>query len=224
MTPLINLCAGALPKLVLFDLDGTLIDSVPDIATATDTTLTSLGAPAAGASKVRLWVGNGAATLVQRALHDAGIDQAQHKLAMTLWRAAYTLCCTRKTQLYPGAIETLEALQTARVEMALVTNKPLQFARPILKHLGIERYFRWVVGGECVSNKKPAPDMLNDAMEEAGASAHQCVMVGDSAADIDAARAANMRVVAVSYGYSRGAPVAQLKPDLIVDDLRELIS
>ena len=188
MQTLRQICQGQLPQLVLFDLDGTLIDSVPDIATATDTMLTALGGRAAGNEKVRSWVGNGAATLVARALKDANIDAAQQEVAMTLWRAAYTLCCTRQTRLYPGAIELLKALDQAKIDMALVTNKPVQFAQPILQHLGIASYFRLVLGGDCVAEKKPAPDMLLEAIQEAGSEKSRCVMVGDSSADIHAAK------------------------------------
>ncbi|BFM12978.1 phosphoglycolate phosphatase [Simiduia litorea] len=223
MQTLTRLCQGQLPKLVLFDLDGTLIDSVPDIATATDTMLTSLGAAAAGEAKVRSWVGSGAATLVARALKDADIAASQQDLAMTLWRAAYTLCCTRQTRLYPGAKELLSALNHAKIDMALVTNKPVQFAQPILQHLGIASYFRLVLGGECVAEKKPAPDMLLEAMAEAGCDKSLCVMVGDSSADINAAKHAGIAVVAVNFGYDNGAPVASLNPTLVIDSLSALL-
>ncbi|MBB3167264.1 phosphoglycolate phosphatase [Simiduia aestuariiviva] len=213
---------GQLPALVLFDLDGTLIDSVPDIAIATDTMLKALGQAAAGEPLVRSWVGNGAATLVARALAHAGLPAQTQEQAMTLWRAAYTLCCTRETRLYPGARECLQQLQAADVAMALVTNKPVQFAQPILDHLGIAQYFRIVLGGECVEQKKPAPDMLIEAMQDANVTAQHTLMVGDSAADINAAKAAGVAVAAVTYGYDNGAPVASLSPDLTVDNLTEL--
>ena len=219
-----NLFNGELPKLVMFDLDGTLIDSVPDIATATDTMLLALGQSPAGPAQVREWVGNGAATLVARALAHAGIDADQQAQAMTLWRAAYSLCCTRDTKLYPGARTCLQAMHQSGIHMALVTNKPVQFAQPILQHLGIAQYFRLVLGGECVAAKKPAPDMLLDAMSDAGSRPEHSLMVGDSAADISAAQAAGVRVVAVSYGYDRGAPVHTLAPDLVLDDLSALIT
>lgn len=222
MQSLKKLFAGQLPQLVLFDLDGTLIDSVPDIATATDTLLKSLGASPVGEQKVRGWVGNGAARLVQRALDDAGLS-TDIGTAMTLWRAAYQLCCTRDTRLYPGARELLAGLEQAGIAMALTTNKPIQFARPILEHLGIARHFSLSLGGECVTNKKPASDMLQAALTETGARAELSLMVGDSAADINAARALGMPVAAVTYGYDQGQPVASLQPDLLLDDLRRLL-
>lgn len=222
MNSLQSLFNGQLPALVLFDLDGTLIDSVPDITIATDTMLKSLGQPEAGEARVRNWVGNGAGTLVARALENAGLDQSLHGQAMTLWRAAYTLCCTRETRLYPGAREFLQQLQEAQIKMALVTNKPIQFARPIIEHLGIAHYFDWSYGGECVPHKKPAPDMLIEALQEAQVAPEQALMVGDSAADIGAARAAKVPVAAVSYGYDNGAPVDTLNPDLVIDNLQKL--
>ncbi|AFV00226.1 phosphoglycolate phosphatase [Simiduia agarivorans] len=223
MSALRGLFAGELPQLVMFDLDGTLVDSVPDIATATDTMLTSLGVSAAGEAKVRGWVGNGAATLVARALKDAGLDADNQTTAMTLWRAAYTLCCTRQTRLYPGASELLAALQNAGCRLALTTNKPIQFARPLLEHLGINARFDWVLGGECVPEKKPAPHMLLEVMRDAGIGADASLMVGDSSADIGAARAAGVKVAAVTFGYDNGNPVAGLNPDLLVDGLVELL-
>lgn len=224
MNTLQQLFDGQLPALVMFDLDGTLIDSAPDIAIATDTMLRALGQPEAGEARVRSWVGNGAATLVARALAHAGLEQALHEQAMTLWRAAYTLCCTRETRLYPGARPFLQQLQRAAVPMVLATNKPVQFARPIIEHLGIAHFFEAVYGGECVPQKKPAPDMLLAALLDTGVAPARALMVGDSAADISAARAAQVAVVGVSYGYDNGAPVATLKPDAVVDDLRALLA
>lgn len=224
MTPLQQLFNGQLPALVMFDLDGTLVDSAPDIAIATDTMLRALGQPEAGEARVRGWVGNGAATLVARALAHAGLDNGLQAQAMTLWRAAYTLCCTRETRLYPGVRPFLQQLQSAAVPLVLTTNKPVQFARPIIEHLGIAQFFETVYGGECVAQKKPAPDMLLAALQDAGVAPAQALMVGDSAADIGAARAAQVAVVAVSYGYDNGAPVATLKPDRLVDDLRALLA
>lgn len=222
MQTLRKLFNGQLPRLVLFDLDGTLIDSVPDIATATDATLKALGAQPAGQHKVRGWVGHGAVKLVQRALDDAGLD-TDIGTAMTLWRAAYQLCCTRETRLYPGARELLEQLGRAGITLALTTNKPIRFAQPIVEHLGIAGHFSLCLGGECVANKKPAPDMLLAALNETGARAQESLMVGDSAADIGAARALGMPVAAVTFGYDLGEPVAGLNPDLLLDSLLRLL-
>lgn len=217
-----DLCAGELPQLVMFDLDGTLIDSVPDIATAIDTALTALGQPAAGEAKVRAWVGEGAAKLMARALADASVSEEMLPQAMVLFKAAYKLCCCRSTRLYPGALELLKKLDKAGVNMAITTNKPVQFAHPILAGLGIAQFFQQVLGGECVDNKKPAPDMLLQAMKDLDSSPQCSLLVGDSGADIGAARSAGVKVIAVSYGYDNGAPVADLAPDALVDSLLQL--
>lgn len=222
MSLLHSLFDQRLPALVMFDLDGTLVDSVPDITTATDTMLQALGAAPAGEARVRNWVGNGAARLVARALAHAGREHQQDQ-AMTLWRAAYQLCCTRSSQLYPDAKALLQALQAAGCKLALTTNKPIQFARPLIEHLGIAHYFELVLGGECVANKKPAPDMLLEVLQTTHTEPERALMVGDSVADIEAARAAGVKVAAVTFGYDNGKPVTTLAPDLVVDALAQLL-
>lgn len=226
MKPLRALCAGELPRLVMFDLDGTLVDSVPDLATAVDRMLVELGREPAGVERVRQWVGNGARVLVRRALaggldHSA-VGEAESEEALARFLDIYADCHELIT-LYPGVHELLEALSTAAVELAVVTNKPERFVAPLLEHVGLGGYFRWIIGGDTLPQQKPDPAALLQVMRLAGVSQEQSLFVGDSRSDVLAARAAGVPCVAVSYGYNHGRPVAEEEPQLVVDSLAELL-
>lgn len=226
MKPLRALCAGELPRLVMFDLDGTLVDSVPDLATAVDRMLAELGREPAGVERVRQWVGNGARVLVRRALaggldHSA-VGEAETEQALARFLDIYADCHELIT-LYPGVHELLEALSTAAVELAVVTNKPERFVAPLLEQVGLGGYFRWIIGGDTLPQQKPDPAALLQVMRLAGVSQAQSLFVGDSRTDVLAARAAGVPCVAVSYGYNHGRPVAEEEPALVVDSLAELL-
>jgi len=221
---------GHLPQLIGFDLDGTLVDSVPDIAVATDRMLNALGRGAAGEDKVRGWVGNGAAMLVKRALADshdpaavAQVSDADFEPAMAGFRTFYTEENGRLTRLYPGVMEVLQAFHEMGVPLAVITNKPKMFADPLLVSLKIDRYFPLVLGGECLPHKKPHRMPLDEAANQLGVSADHSLMVGDSRNDVEAAKAAGWISAAVTYGYNHGEPVANSEPDWLLDDFRELI-
>ncbi|MDQ7987575.1 phosphoglycolate phosphatase [Pseudomonas sp. G34] len=226
MKPLRALCAGELPRLVMFDLDGTLVDSVPDLATAVDRMLRELGREPVGVECVRQWVGNGARVLVRRALaggldHSA-VGEAETEQALARFLDIYADCHELIT-LYPGVHELLEALSTAAVELAVVTNKPERFVAPLLEQVGLGGYFRWIIGGDTLPQQKPDPAALLQVMRLAGVSQAQSLFVGDSRTDVLAARAAGVPCVAVSYGYNHGRPVAEEEPALVVDSLAELL-
>ncbi|TBU76398.1 phosphoglycolate phosphatase [Phytopseudomonas daroniae] len=226
MKPLRELCAGELPRLVMFDLDGTLVDSVPDLATAVDRMLIELGRVPAGVEQVREWVGNGARVLVRRALagdiEHSAVDDADADVALARFLDIYA-DCHDLTVLYPGVHELLEALSTAAVELAVVTNKPERFVAPLLEQVGLGGYFRWIIGGDTLPQQKPDPAALLQVMQLAGVTAAQSLFVGDSRNDVLAARAASVPCVAVSYGYNHGRPVAEEEPNLVVDSLAELL-
>ncbi|OLU12875.1 phosphoglycolate phosphatase [Pseudomonas sp. PA1(2017)] len=226
MKPLRALCAGELPRLVMFDLDGTLVDSVPDLATAVDRMLVELGREPAGVERVRQWVGNGARVLVRRALagglDHATVGEAESEEALARFLDIYADCHELIT-LYPGVHELLEALSTAAVELAVVTNKPERFVAPLLEQVGLGGYFRWIIGGDTLPQQKPDPAALLQVMRLAGVSRSQSLFVGDSRSDVLAARAAGVPCVAVSYGYNHGRPVAEEEPQLVVDSLAELL-
>jgi phosphoglycolate phosphatase len=226
MKPLRALCGGELPRLVMFDLDGTLIDSVPDLAEAVDRMLIELGRAPAGVEKVRDWVGNGARVLVRRALagglDHAAVGEAETEQALARFLDIYA-DCHHLTALYPGVHELLEALSTAAVELAVVTNKPERFVAPLLEQVGLGGYFRWIIGGDTLAQQKPDPAALLQVMRLAGVEAAQSLFVGDSRNDVLAARAAAVPCVAVSYGYNHGRPIAEERPSLVVDSLAELL-
>ncbi|KWS07981.1 phosphoglycolate phosphatase [Pseudomonas syringae] len=226
MSGLEQLFAGKLPKLIMFDLDGTLVDSVPDLAVAVDTMLAELGRPIAGLESVRAWVGNGAPVLVRRALANnldhSGVDDALAEQGLEIFMRAYAQK-HEFTVVYPGVRETLKWLQKMGVEMALITNKPERFVAPLLDEMKLGRFFRWIVGGDTMPQKKPDPAALFFVMKMAGAPASQSLFVGDSRSDVQAAKAAGVACVALSYGYNHGRPIAEENPAMVIDDLRKLI-
>ncbi|NAT60026.1 phosphoglycolate phosphatase [Pseudomonas syringae pv. actinidifoliorum] len=221
-----QLFAGKLPKLIMFDLDGTLVDSVPDLAVAVDTMLAELGRPTAGLESVRAWVGNGAPVLVRRALANnldhCGVDEALAEQGLDIFMRAYAEK-HEFTVVYPGVRETLKWLQKMGVEMALITNKPERFVAPLLDEMKLGRFFRWIIGGDTMPQKKPDPAALFFVMKMAGVPASQSLFVGDSRSDVQAAKAAGVACVALSYGYNHGRPIAEENPAMVIDDLRRLI-
>ncbi|WP_409457101.1 phosphoglycolate phosphatase [Pseudomonas oryzihabitans] len=224
MSALVRLGGGHPPELVMFDLDGTLLDSAPDLAAAVDAMLERLGRAPAGLAKVRLWIGNGARVLVRRALADdmahAAVDDAAADEALALFMELYG-GSHALTRVYPGVLDSLALLRTLGVRLAVITNKPERFVAPLLADMGLGD-FDWIVGGDTLPQQKPDPAGLLHVMARAQVSADQALFIGDSRNDIRAARAAGVRCVALSYGYNHGEPIAKEMPDLVVDDLREL--
>jgi phosphoglycolate phosphatase len=226
MSALQRLFDGRLPRLVMFDLDGTLVDSVPDLAAAVDCMLLALGRPAAGVERVREWVGNGARVLVRRALagdidhssvHDSDAERGL-ELFMEAYAESHAL-----TTVYPGVAETLKWLKKKGVELALVTNKPERFVAPLLDEMKLGHYFPLIIAGDTLPQQKPDPAALLHVMHMTGVSRSEALFVGDSRNDVLAAKAAGVKCVALSYGYNHGRPVSDEDPALVVDDLRELL-
>ncbi|ERS89577.1 phosphoglycolate phosphatase [Halomonas sp. PBN3] len=223
--------------LVAFDLDGTLIDSVPDLAIAVDAALGELGLPAAGEARVRDWVGNGSLVLMERALRfavDLGagaaspatgvdIDKALLERAHAAFLAHYGRDPGAHTRLYPGARECLDALRARGLPLALVTNKPHAFIAPLLEGLGLAEHFALCLGGDSLPEKKPHPAPLLHVASHFGLPPQACLMVGDSRHDIAAGQAAGFRTLAVPYGYNHGEPVRESGPDGVVESLAELV-
>ena len=211
--------------LVAFDLDGTLVDSVPDIAFAVDRTLEGLDLPPLGHEQVRGLVGDGVTRLLKRALtadRNGNPDTKQLGRAMALFRRAYSEHLCVDSRLYPGALDMLKALQ-GRCRLACITNKSAVFTDPLLVALGIDRYFDLTVSGDTLPALKPDPRPLTYAAERFGLAPRGCCMVGDSRNDVLAAKAAGFRAVALSYGYRQREDLMALKPDAQFDSLPELL-
>jgi len=227
MTRLEQLFDGKLPRLVMFDLDGTLMDSVPDLAAAVDKMLMLLGREHAGIARVRDWVGNGSRVLVRRALaggleHEGVSDEFADE-ALALFMQAYS-GGHELTTVYPGVRECLDWLREREVKLAIITNKPAQFIEPLLEEKGLAGYFDWLVGGDTLPQQKPDPAALFWVMDKAGVAPGESLFVGDSRNDVRAAKAATVRCVALTYGYNHGEPIADEQPALVLDDLRELVA
>ena len=214
-----------MPKLVLFDLDGTLVDSVPDLAFSLDSTLQSLGMAPRGEVAVRRWVGNGIERLVKRGLTNDMEAEPEGELfarAMAIFRATYADNTSQRSQVYPGVLEGLQWLQSRGIRRACVTNKAKQFTEPVLMQLGLSDYLEYVVSGDSLPKRKPDPMPLLHVAEVLGVEACYCAMVGDSMHDIQAAKAAGFMSIAVPYGYNHGIDIAESDPDLLVRSIADL--
>jgi phosphoglycolate phosphatase len=206
--------------LVIFDLDGTLIDSRGDLADATNATRVHLGFPPLSEALVASYVGNGAPVLIRRAL---GPDASEELVARGLayFLEYYGGHLLDKTVLYPGVREALDELHAARVQMAVLTNKPTAMSVAIVEGLGLAGHFISVYGGDSFPAKKPDPVGIETLMGEMKASREATIMVGDSAVDIRTARNAGVKACGVTFGLQPETFAAE-PPDLLVDDMRDL--
>ncbi len=214
---------GRWPEAILFDLDGTLIDSAPDIAAAANELLAEDRLGPLTVAQVRAMIGNGIRKLVERAyaacsepLAGEALD-ARHSRMMEI----YAFHLTSLTTLMPGAAAAVAACRNAGAKIAVITNKPEAFSRAILAHCDLAPFIDLVVGGDTGPARKPAPDMLLHAIALFGIEPERALMIGDGPADIDAARAANIRSVAVSGGYT-GLPAEALGANLHIETLADL--
>jgi phosphoglycolate phosphatase len=212
--------------LVLFDLDGTLVDSAPDIAHAANLALREVGAATRSEAEIRTYVGNGAEKLIHRCLtgdRDGEAPDALHAATYRAFQTHYARCLSDRTRVFPGVLETLAQLEEAGILLGCVTNKPARFTLPLLEALNLARHFRVTVSGDTLPRKKPDPGPLLEAAHRCGVEVTDCVMVGDSLADLGAARAAGMRIFCVAYGYPAGADLSAHAPDALVSDMREFL-
>jgi len=211
---------------ILFDLDGTLVDSAPDLVGACNDMLNALGRPPVALETARGWIGNGARRLVERALTGDFDGEAPAELmetAYSLFEKCYQENLHRDSVLYAGADETLSQCQATGRRVGCVTNKPGGFTRLLLEAMGLSRYLDPIVGGDDLPKKKPDPLPLQRAAEQWGLAPEECLLVGDSVSDFRAARACGMPVVLVSYGYSQGLDLFELGPDAVIDSLAQVL-
>ena len=216
-------------QLLIFDFDGTLIDSVPDLADATNAMLTTLGKTPYPLGSIRNWVGNGSRMLVERALVGK-IEVLEGELAKEavdhaeqVFFDAYKNISGSKTVAYPDVDSGLRKLQAAGYELALVTNKPIRFVPKILQSFGWQDIFSEVLGGDSLPSKKPDPAPLLHVCETLNVTPEQAVMIGDSRNDILAGQNANMDTLALSYGYNYGQDIRELNPTAAFDDFSTLV-
>ncbi len=207
-------------KLIIFDLDGTLVDSGEDIARSVNELLEASTRPALPHSRIRSYVGDGVRRLLERSLGEA--SDAELARAEALYLSIYRRRLLETTRPYPGVVPALEILRRER-SLAVLTNKPVAESLTILDGLDLRRYFRTVCGGDSFARKKPDPIGVRFLQEEAGADAAETLLVGDSTVDYSTARNAGIRSCLVRYGMGPWDQATE-KPDLVVDDLRELAS
>ncbi|WP_067519042.1 phosphoglycolate phosphatase [Endozoicomonas ascidiicola] len=217
-------------SLVMYDLDGTLVESVPDLAVALDKMLLALDLPPAGESKTRLWVGNGIPSLVKRAIADDAhgdqpgrVNDTLFEKGFDLFRQHYGEELGMHSHLFPGIVPFLEAMHQRGIPQAVITNKSEQFSHRLLQIMGIDHFFEAVIGGDSLPEKKPHPMPLLHVMKHFDVSAHQALMIGDSISDVRAARAAGVKVIGLPYGYNHGEPIGTANPDLVISSLSSLL-
>ena len=211
--------------MVLIDVDGTLVDSVPDLAYCVDEMMKRLGREPWGEARVRDWVGNGVERLVRRALVgrlDGEPDETEFEQAYPVFLDLYADNTSKRSVLYPGVREGLDYLKRAGYALGCVTNKAERFTVPLLKDLGIHDDFAIVVSGDTLAHKKPHPEPLLHAARFFGVAPADSLMVGDSVNDVKAARAAGFMVACVPYGYNHGDDIRDAQPDLVIDTLADL--
>jgi phosphoglycolate phosphatase len=206
--------------LLIFDLDGTLIDSKLDLAHAVNAARAHMGLGPIENEIVYSYVGNGAPVLIRRAL---GPDASQSEVqrALDYFLAYYREHMLDYTVLYPGVRESLDRLLEARVQMAVLTNKPVRISQAILDGLGVGGHFLRIYGGNSFEQKKPSPVGVEKLMGESGIGRDRTMVVGDSSVDVQTARNANVKVCGVTYGF-QPETFQEYPPDILVDRMEEL--
>ena len=215
-------------KVILFDLDGTLINSAPDLALAVNHMLETLNRDTFAEEIIGGWVGNGAQVLVNRALSgrrkiDPDLNRALSAEALDIFLTFYAKNLCISMVAYPHVPVTLKILKGMGYRLAIVTNKPFAFVAPILEGLELEGLFELILGGDSLPQKKPDPAPLLYVCDKLSVSVDECVMVGDSKNDILAANGCGMQSVAVTYGYNYGEDIGIYDPDMVVDDFENLL-
>lgn len=211
------------PRAIVFDLDGTLVDSLPDIADALGQLLERHGAERHPSDAVRTMIGKGVEVLVRRAFAGRGrtLGDAEAATLTAEYLTLYEPRATRDTRLYPMVAEVVGMLAGEGFRLGVCTNKPTEVSREIIRDFGLGRHISAVVGGDYGPPRKPAPDLVHAVLGLLQADPREAVMVGDSASDIEAAKAAGVPVVAVEYGYTP-VPVRDLGADVVIRDFSEL--
>jgi phosphoglycolate phosphatase len=213
------------PQLIVFDLDGTLVDSAPDIAFSANTLLESLGRPPVAESVARGWIGNGVPMLVKRALTLQMWPEGEPEGfadALAKFMSVYADNVCVRSVLYPGVLEGIKVLKAEGYKLACLTNKHSDFTLPLLDKLGVAEYLDYTGSGNEFAKHKPHPEPLLKTAERFGVAPQDCLMVGDSENDIEAARAAGYAFIAVPYGYRRCVNIEDLGADAVIESIANL--
>jgi phosphoglycolate phosphatase len=213
-------------KSVFFDLDGTLVDSAQDLQFAIDVMADELEIEKPGLQNVKNWIGNGTLKLVERTLQNAGPVQPselQLKRAFAIFSGAYRDCIGEHSKLFSGTKELLVRLLANNTKIACITNKPLEFTEFLLQQNMISQFFSIICAGDNVKFRKPDPWPLLHASDYFKHDIKDCLMIGDSQHDIEAARNAGCEVMAVSYGYNHGQDITDFNPDCVIGDFKQLL-
>lgn len=213
------------PEFILIDLDGTLVDSVPDLAYCVDEMMKQLNMPLRGIDAVRNWVGNGVERLVERALINAvegKPDPALMAKAYPIYLELYKHNTSQRSCVYAGVLDGLNWMKSEGYRLGCVTNKAADFTLPLLKDKGLYDYFEVVVSGDTCALKKPDPMPLLHAANLMGVAPNNALMLGDSQSDVKAARAADFQVFCMTYGYNHGEDIRLYHPDAVMDSFVEL--
>jgi phosphoglycolate phosphatase len=211
-------------RVVVIDLDGTLLDTAPDLAHAAELMMAELGRPCPSLEAIQTYIGNGVSRLVKRVLTgqmDAEPEPALFDKALAVYQKYYGQHIADQSRPFAGVVEGLEAMRAAGFHLACITNKAEQFTHPLLKATGLFNYFELILSGDTLPRRKPDPLPLLHAAGHFGVDISQVVLIGDSLNDTQAARAAGCPVFCVPYGYNRGRPVTELDLDAVVPTLVE---
>jgi phosphoglycolate phosphatase len=209
-------------KAIIFDLDGTLVDSALDLQNAVNTLLDGEGLRTVALDEVKSMIGDGVTKLVERALARTGGDLSRLPVLAHRFLTIYEADASRHTETYPGVLDTLEGLRRLGLRLALVTNKPQAATISILTSLRLNPFFDAIVGGDTLPERKPHPASILLALEQLGIQPEAALMVGDNYHDVQAARAAGLRAFVVTYGYSH-KPHAELGADRLLESMSELL-
>lgn len=213
-------------KLIAFDLDGTLVDSLPDLALSLNQAFAEVGLPQAPEDLVLTWIGNGADVLLARGLEWSGaeLDAEQIRHVKKRFGFYYGENICNKSRLYPNVKQTLETLKAQGYLLAVVTNKPTKHVQPVLAAFGIDHLFSELLGGQSLPAIKPHPAPLYYLCGKFGIYPKQLLFVGDSKNDILAAHSAGSPVVGLTYGYNYNIPISESNPDWVFDDFADILS
>jgi phosphoglycolate phosphatase len=216
-----------MPRLILFDLDGTLIDTAPELHVAVNTLLARLRRPPVPLAQVRAWIGRGARELLRQALAHHATDRADTPSVDAMWADFVDDCAAAsgtRSAPFPGVVDTLDALRAQGCRLALVTNKEGVLTRRVLAAHRLTPYFELIIAGDTLPVRKPDAAVLRHALDTFGVEPADALFIGDSAIDVEAARNAGVPVWAVSYGYDSAGLRGAHAPDRLIDNFRALLA